>query len=455
LKKIFLLLLLPLFLNACALCSLAIPKISANINFNITENRIKQLDISWVFSKSFTTQLLESYDSNANGKFDAIEMVQMNDILFSYVKPRNHLTYISTYTNGASENASKISFEAKNSSIFIKDEKLHFDFSLFMDLLLEKGKVFKVVFEDSEGFFDFRVVQREQFKIDNNLWVIPNINFHFAFYEITSQPTKIEKKKSLKELITPKKEQKKESYISFLENVLKEYTQKLKSLMSERDSFAKVFSLVIFSFLYGFFHALGPGHGKTLVGSYFLASGGNWIEAALMALRIGIIHVAGAFLLVMSSIYIIQTFISKMLNDVTLYTSYFSGILIVSISFWMLLKKLKPKAHESSCSCSSCATHSTKKHWAVAFAAGIVPCPGTVVIFLFTFVAGNYLIGFLSAISMALGMSFVIFISSIFGQLLNDKLTNKISILPSILEYIAIVFMLILGVTLILFPVSF
>jgi len=91
----------------------------------------------------------------------------------------------------------------------------------------------------------------------------------------------------------------------------------------------------------------------------------------------------------------------------------------------------------------------------VAFAAGIVPCPGTVVIFLFTFVAGNYLIGFLSAISMALGMSFVIFISSIFGQLLNDKLTNKISILPSILEYIAIVFMLILGVTLILFPVSF
>ena len=222
--------------------------------------------------------------------------------------------------------------------------------------------------------------------------------------------------------------------------------------MSEEDSFTKVFSLVLFSFLYGFFHALGPGHGKTLVGSYFLASGGKWNVALLMALRIGIIHVVGAFLLVMSSIYIIQTFISKVLNDITLYTSYLSGILIVAISFWMLLQKLKTKKNVPSCSCCS---HNNKKHWAVAFAAGIVPCPGTIVIFLFTFVAGNYFIGFLSAIAMALGMSLVIFISSIFGQLLNDKLTSKVSILPLILEYIAIVFMLFLGVMLILFPVKF
>lgn len=453
-KKILLLLFLPLFLNACALCSLAIPKISANIEFNVTDNKIKQLDISWIFSESFTQQLLQSYDANANDKFDLNEIEEMGDILLPYVKPKNHLTKVFTYFDNDTENLNEILFHAKNNNIYIENKKLHFMYSLDLDVLLEKDKILKIVFEDTDGFFDFRVVETEQFKISETLWLVPNINFHFAFYQMLSNPKKVEKKKNLKDLITLKVEQPNESYLGYLENVLKEYTQKLKSLMSEENSFSKVFSLVLFSFLYGFFHALGPGHGKTLVGSYFLASGGKWSTAALMALRIGIIHVVGAFLLVMSSIYIIETFISKVLNDVTLYTSYISGILIVSIAFWMLLKKLKPKTHESSCSCSSCGSHVSKKHWAVAFAAGIVPCPGTVVIFIFTFVAGNYFIGFLSAIAMALGMSFVIFVSSIFGQILNDKLANKVSILPSILEYVAITFMLVLGVMLILFPVS-
>lgn len=451
-KKGLFLLFFPIFLSACALCSLAIPKISAQIDFKIADSTVKQLDISWIFSQSFTKQLLQSYDTNANEKFDIDEIEKMSDILISYVEPKKHLTSISTYFNATADEVKKVSFDAKNDNIYIKDEKLHFMFSLELDVPLEKNKIFKIVFEDNEGFFEFRVNKSEQLKIDENLWLVPNINFHFAFYEILSNPKK--NQENLKEPIDKKEELKKEAYLEHLEKILINYTKKLKTLVSEDNSLSKVLSLVLFSFLYGLFHALGPGHGKTLVGSYFLASGGRWKVAALMAFRIGVIHVAGAFLLVMISIYIIQTFISKVLNDITIYTSYASGVLIVTIALWMLFQKVKKKSHKSSCSCSSCGSHSSQKHWAVAFAAGIVPCPGTVVIFLFTFVAGNYLIGFLSAMAMALGMSLVIFISSIFGQILNDKLSKKASVLPLILEYIAIAFMLVLGLMLILFPVS-
>lgn len=454
-KRTLLIIFLPIFLNACALCSLAIPKILVDANFQIEENRVKQLDIKWVFSNSFTTQLLDSYDKNANRKFDPNEMADMRNVLISYIEPKDHLTLIFAYHDNIPDNVQKISFKAKNNRFYIENEKLHFLYSLELDVLLEEHRVFKLVFEDKDAFFDFKVVEKKQFEIDKELWVIPNMNFHFTFYEVKAEPKASEpEKRDLKELLVKPKSEK-SNYVQMLETILIEYTQKLKLLMAQENSFGKIFSLVVFSFLYGLFHALGPGHGKTLVGSYFAASGGGWSVAALMALRIGAIHVAGAFLLVMSSIYIIQTFISKVLSDIALYTSYISGICIMGIAFWMLLQKLSTKGHKHSCSCESCSPDTSAKHWAVAFAVGIVPCPGTVVIFLFTLVAGNYFIGFLSAIAMALGMSIIIFMSSIFGQLLNDQLSKKVSILPSILEYIAITIMLILGCMLILFPVSF
>ena len=474
-KKIIILLLFPFILNACALCALGVPKVYSKVAFEVAKDDKHTLHVTWGFSSDFTKQLLSGYDKNLNNILDEAELVEIHDILHTYLQDRNYLTTISSFIDDTNTLSKNLQFRVLNEEFFLKDGQLFFLFDLSLDVKLELNRVIKIIFEDLDGFFDFMVSETEQIHLENGDWLVPNANFNFIFYKVTSSPKKASAKKSLSQLI-PKEQSKKSSYLQALETTLTTFTQKIKELLVSQNSFWKFFWLLTFSFLYGFFHALGPGHGKSLVGSYFLAHGGRYKSALILSLQIGVIHVLGAFLLVLTSVYLIETFISKLLKDVSLYTSYISAVIIILIALWLLYQKIYElqNSHDHSkhgCSCSTCKNIKTfrwsiepqnsstckpqnAKSFALALAAGIVPCPGTVVIFLSTFVLGDYLIGTLSAIAMALGMSVVIFVSAIFGQYLNAKVSQNFSLVPKIFEFLALFIMLTLGVLLFLFPVS-
>ena len=457
-KKIIIFLLFPFILNACALCALGVPKVYSKVAFEVAKDDRHTLHVTWGFSSDFTKQLLNGYDKNLNNVLDEAELVEIHDILHTYLQDRNYLTTISSFIDDTNTLSKNLQFRVLNEEFFLKDGQLFFLFDLSLDVKLELNRVIKIIFEDLDGFFDFMVSETEQIHLENGDWLVPNANFNFIFYKVTNSPKKASAKKSLSQLI-PKEQSQKSSYLQALETTLTTFTQKIKELLVSQNSFWKFFWLLTFSFLYGFFHALGPGHGKSLVGSYFLAHGGRYKSALILSLQIGVIHVLGAFLLVLTSVYLIETFISKLLKDVSLYTSYISAVIIILIALWLLYQKIyelknSHQHNEHSCSCHTC-NPKKQQSFALALAAGIVPCPGTVVIFLSTFVLGDYLIGTLSAITMALGMSVVIFVSAIFGQYLNAKVSQNFSLVPKIFEFLALFIMLTLGVLLFLFPVSF
>lgn len=457
-KKIIILLLFPFILNACALCALGVPKVYSKVAFEVAKDDKHTLHVTWGFSSDFTKQLLSGYDKNLNNVLDEAELVEIHDILHTYLQDRNYLTTISSFIDDTNTLSKTLQFRVLNEEFFLKDGQLFFLFDLSLDVKLELNRVIKIIFEDLDGFFDFMVLETEQIHLENGDWLVPNANFNFIFFKVTSSPKKASAKKSLSQLI-PKEQSQKSSYLQALETTLTTFTQKIKELLVSQNSFWKFFWLLTFSFLYGFFHALGPGHGKSLVGSYFLAHGGRYKSALILSLQIGVIHVLGAFLLVLTSVYLVETFISKLLKDVSLYTSYISAVIIILIALWLLYQKIyelknSHQHNERSCSCHAC-NPKKDQSFALALAAGIVPCPGTVVIFLSTFVLGDYLIGTLSAIAMALGMSVVIFVSAIFGQYLNAKVSQNFSLVPKIFEFLALFIMLTLGVLLFLFPVSF
>ncbi len=458
-KRILFFIFLPILLKACALCTLSIPSVHATLEFKTTKDTLNQIDIKWIFSKEFTKQLLDGYDRNSNGKFDTLEINEIRHILTSYIKPRNFLTKITYYDKSKDTLVKNIKINPNIYKLAYRNDQLYFDFIIPASIKLQKDRTIKVLFEDNEKFFNFRIQNIKQFKISNNLWLIPNVNSQVGFFEISNKAKEIKYQKRLSDLNPMNKtiKQEKKPFITMLKENLEYFTQKIKTLIKdikEENSIAKISLLLCFSFIYGLFHALGPGHGKTLVGSYFMANGGNWYKALIMSLRIGVIHVVGAFLLVLISVYLIETFVSKVLNDITIYASYISAIIIIFIAMWMLIKKIdiKKLSHSHSCSCCSCSSKS--QHWAVAIAAGIVPCPGTIVIFIFTFALGNYFIGFLSAIAMAFGMSTVIFISSIFAQFLRTNISKNFQNIFLTLEYLAIFIMIALGIMLIISPIK-
>jgi ABC-type nickel/cobalt efflux system permease component RcnA len=239
---------------------------------------------------------------------------------------------------------------------------------------------------------------------------------------------------------------------------IKKHIQVLLNDIKDTNSFTSYMWLLFFSFVYGVIHAMGPGHGKSLVSAYFLSKNASYIKALNISLLIGVVHTFSAFIITLVIYYVLGIIFLNSAANIEIYATKISAIIIILIAIYLIYKKIPKKQkivsfsttkpHASSCSCSGCNTHSTDI--GVILAAGIIPCPGTVTIFIFTMSLGVYFVGFLSAVFMSLGMSFIIFISA-FASIKLKHQTNSNETLKKVFEYGSLVFILCLGILLLVY----
>lgn len=104
--------------------------------------------------------------------------------------------------------------------------------------------------------------------------------------------------------------------------------------------------------------------------------------------------------------------------------------------------------HVATCSCSSCKVDKDATDTALIISAGIIPCPGTITIFIFSLSFCLYYAGFLSALVMSLGMSTIIFFSAVLSVLLRKKTLNTNTDLKKYLEYGSLFIIMMLGIML-------
>lgn len=260
---------------------------------------------------------------------------------------------------------------------------------------------------------------------------------------------------------------------SLLESFVKKIKVYLVEIEKGEDKMALAF-LLFASFAYGIVHALGPGHGKALAFSYFSAQKSSYTQAFFISLATAFIHIVGALVLVLISIVILKSILNSFLDDSITYITSTSAVLIMLLSLFILYRKLKKK----SCVCSACNISedkpmfstqsnnmnfvqtnkaskihfdSTRKKEDLFFVltAGLVPCPGTVVLFVYAFILKTYISVILASIAISLGMGLVIFASSFLGVTLN-KVSAKQTKIINIVEILAPIVMFILGLMLLL-----
>lgn len=65
------------------------------------------------------------------------------------------------------------------------------------------------------------------------------------------------------------------------------------------------------------------------------------------------------------------------------------------------------------------------REWLIALAAALVPCPGTILIFVLAFSLGSFALSVASALFIGLGMSVVIFLAALFGAKANELSSTK------------------------------
>jgi ABC-type nickel/cobalt efflux system permease component RcnA len=163
------------------------------------------------------------------------------------------------------------------------------------------------------------------------------------------------------------------------------------------------------SFAYGVVHAVGPGHGKTVVASYFMNRPGTLGDGILMSSLIALFHVGSATAIIMGLYVVLKTTgmssfeqASPMLQRTSYALLFLVGLFLFSKTIYELVKggeKTIDRTHDASGKGGIVIT---------AMAAGMVPCPGAAIILSFSIIIGILGVGLASMVCIALGMGLTV-----------------------------------------------
>ncbi|SFR38220.1 nickel/cobalt transporter [Litoreibacter janthinus] len=195
--------------------------------------------------------------------------------------------------------------------------------------------------------------------------------------------------------------------------------------------------LITLCFAYGFFHAVGPGHGKVLIGGYGLGRQVPWFRLSLISLISSLGQAVTAIALVYAGVLLFNLSRGQMVGAAEDYMAPFSYAAIGLIGLWLTLRALKKffgqrKIHSHSHShdhadhhhpeddtCSECGhkhgpslaevESATSLRDALILIAGIAvrPCTGALFVLVITWQMGIAAAGIAGAFAMALGTAVV------------------------------------------------
>ena len=112
---------------------------------------------------------------------------------------------------------------------------------------------------------------------------------------------------------------------------------RIKELINRPLTLQLAIAALVISFVLGGLHALTPGHGKAIVAAYLVGSKGRVIDAVFLGLVVTFTHTFSVIALGVVML-VAQEFAPE---DIVPWLSLFSGILIVGIGAWLLVKNMK------------------------------------------------------------------------------------------------------------------
>jgi ABC-type nickel/cobalt efflux system permease component RcnA len=166
------------------------------------------------------------------------------------------------------------------------------------------------------------------------------------------------------------------------------------------------------SFLYGVFHAAGPGHGKVVTMSYFLGRDANPWRGVLMGGQIALTHVGGAILLAIVATMAMSGAASQSFEDLR-WVKLVSYAAVSGIGLWLLVDRLRggsghgcdDHAHGHRHDHGHHHGHGARGGLMAAMVAGAVPCTGAVLVLLYCIANGVPLLGLGFVLLIGLGMA--------------------------------------------------
>jgi len=170
--------------------------------------------------------------------------------------------------------------------------------------------------------------------------------------------------------------------------------------------------IVLFAFLYGVAHAVGPGHGKVVIGSYFLTRRARLAQGVAMSAVAALVQALSAIALVGLLAALLRAGSAAILNRAATIESVSYGA-IVAIGLWMAWSVVSGSAHrhgpdQSGAAAGGPARGETWRMLATGAAVGLRPCSGAILVLLFGLANGIFAVGVLATFAMAAGVALTV-----------------------------------------------
>lgn len=194
---------------------------------------------------------------------------------------------------------------------------------------------------------------------------------------------------------------------------------------------AAIATLLMVCFAYGFFHAIGPGHGKVLIGGYGLGRNVAFLRLSAISVLSSLGQAVTAIVLVYAGVLIFQMSRESLVGATEQVMAPISYGAIAAIGLWLVLRSIRSFArrshsattpqdnHHDHGTCSSCGHRHGPTAQEVAqvgtlresvlLIAGIAarPCTGALFVLILTWQMGIAMAGIAGAFAMALGTATV------------------------------------------------
>jgi nickel/cobalt transporter (NicO) family protein len=160
--------------------------------------------------------------------------------------------------------------------------------------------------------------------------------------------------------------------------------------------------------VFGMVHALMPGHGKTVIVSYYLGRPVRFLSSVGTSAILVLTHVGSAVVLVLAGFIVIRRTIGGAGRAPAFEIA--SAVMVIAIGLWLLFRAWRPHDHVAT------------DGRVLAFVTGLVPCPLTTFVMVYASTQGIVMAGLFVTAGMAFGMTVTIALFALAAVLARDGL---------------------------------
>lgn len=400
--------------------------VDAALTFQVGENGLTGLDQNWLFDEIFSNAILSDLGLDGASLETTLGQEKIREGAFAYLANYGYFTFIEN-------NGKRIPVKsADNFRAFLRDGRLVYDFTIPLDIPFSEMKDFRAAVFDKEYYSDILLLKDAiAFEIDGmaqvshvvrpakdqTYWqfIVPEA-IHLSVSGTPGDATDLPEAEMEEASLSLM-----EQVMGWVRTVQKELTVKLNGFGMDIQADPLGSALWMFlalSFLYGIVHAVGPGHGKTVVCSYFLSNPGSFFSGALMGNVITFVHMGSAAVAVGAAYLIFSTGMGGF-AEASRALQPASYALLTLMGLFLTAKAIRDIVRGRSLVEPSCPAHDVdadspaqiRRVLAVSFVTGLIPCPGAAVILAFS-IGQNILwagIGAIVAMAMGMGLTTTLF----------------------------------------------